>query len=89
VSSKKVFDLAGPLDEKPTRHRFRHTLALILLERGVPVADVAELIGDTERMVTLHYTKWIQTRQDRLTRIPREDFAYKPKPKLVAMLSCR
>ena len=51
----------------------------------MPVADVAELVGDTERMVTLHYAKWIQTRQDRLTRILQEAFADKPKPKLVAL----
>lgn len=86
---KKVFDLAGPFEEKPTPHRFRHTFARILLEKGVPVADVAELIGDTERMVTLHYAKWIQTRQDRLTRILQDAFADKPRPKLVAMPSGR
>lgn len=86
---RKVFDVAGPFEEKPTPHRFRHTFARILLEKGVPVADVAELIGDTERMVTLHYAKWIQTRQDRLTRILQEAFADKPTPKLVAMLSGR
>lgn len=84
---RKVFDLAGPFEEKPTPHRFRHTFARILLEKGVPVADVAELIGDTERMVTLHYAKWIQTRQDRLTRILQEAFADKHKPKVVVMTS--
>jgi site-specific recombinase XerD len=84
---KKVFDLAGPFEEKPTPHRFRHTFARILLEKGVTTADVAELIGDTERMVTLHYAKWIQTRQDRLTRILQDAFA--DKPKLVAMPSGR
>lgn len=56
---KKVFVLAGPFEEKPTPHRFRHTFARILLEMGVPVTDVAELIGDTQRMVNLHYAKWI------------------------------
>jgi site-specific recombinase XerD len=83
----RIFLMAGPFDEKPTPHRFRHTFARILLEKGVSVADVAELIGDTERMVTLHYAKWIQTRQDRLTRILQDAFAdkHKPKPKVVVM----
>jgi site-specific recombinase XerD len=85
VRLKKVFSLAGPFEEKPTPHRFRHTFARILLEKGVSVADVAELIGDTERMVTLHYSKWIQTRQDRLSRILQHAFTDKPKPKVVAM----
>jgi integrase len=54
---KKVFELAGPFEEKATPHRFRHTFVRILLEKGVPVADVAELIGDTEEMVRRHYAK--------------------------------
>jgi integrase len=86
---RKVFDLAGPFEEKPTPHRFRHTFARILLEKGVTVADVAELIGDTERMVTLDYAKWIQTRQGRLRRILQEAFADKHKPKVVVMTSGR
>lgn len=31
----KVFDLAGAFEERPTPHRFRHTFARILLQRGV------------------------------------------------------
>lgn len=38
----KVFELSGKFDERPTPHRFRHTFARILLQRGVPVADVAD-----------------------------------------------
>jgi len=41
--------------EKPTSHKFRHTFVRILLERGVPVADVAELIGDTEQVLRRSY----------------------------------
>src|SRR5581483_677038 len=58
----KVFELAGPFEEKATPHRFRHTFVRILLEKGVPVADVAELIGDTEEMVRKHYSRWIASR---------------------------
>jgi site-specific recombinase XerD len=81
----KVFKLAGPFDERPTPHRFRHTFVRILLEKGVPVADVAELIGDTEEVVRRHYAKWVPERQARLTKILQEAFDDKPKPKLVAL----
>jgi integrase len=81
----KVFALAGPFTERPTPHRFRHTFVRILLEKGVPVADVAELIGDTEEIVRKHYSKWIKTRQERLTKILQEAFDDRPKPKLVAL----
>jgi len=79
-----VFDIAGPFEDKPHPHRFRHTFARILLEKGVPIADVAELIGDTEEMVRKHYAKWVPERQARLTRILKD--AFENKPKLVAIL---
>jgi integrase len=81
----KVFKLAGPFEERPTPHRFRHTFVRILLEKGVPVADVAELVGDTEDVVRRHYARWVPERQARLTKILKDAFAEKPKPKLVAM----
>jgi integrase len=81
----KAFALAGPFEEKPTPHRFRHTFVRILLEKGVPVADVAELIGDTEEMVRRHYARWVPERQARLTNILKEAFADKPRPKVVAI----
>jgi site-specific recombinase XerD len=81
----KVFKLAGPFDDPPTPHRFRHTFVRILLEKGVPVADVAELIGDTEDVVRRHYARWVPERQARLTKILKEAFDDKPKPKLVAL----
>ena len=62
----------------PTPHRFRHTFARILLQRGVPVADVAELIGDTEEKVRRHYARWVPERQARLTNILRDAFATEP-----------
>ena len=82
---KKVFALSGPWEEKPTPHRFRHTFVRILLEKGVPVPDVAELIGDTEETVRRHYSKWIKTRQDRLTKILQEALDDNPRPKLVSI----
>ena len=47
----KVFELADIGTERATPHRFRHTFARILLEKGVPLAAVADLMGDTEQVV--------------------------------------
>ncbi len=75
---KVVFRLAGPFEEKPGPHRFRHTFARILLESGVPVPEVAELIGDTEEVVRRYYAKWIPGRQKRLTSILQQAFEGRP-----------
>ena len=75
----KVFKVAGPFTERPTPHRFRHTFVRILLEKGVPVADVAELIGDTEAILKAHYAKWMPARQARLTKILKDAFDNRPK----------
>lgn len=82
---KKIFKLAGVFEEKPHPHRFRATFARILLEKGVPTADVAELIGDTEAILLKHYARFVKERQTRLTRILQEAFADKPKHKIVAI----
>jgi len=78
-----VFELAGPFTERPTHHRFRHTFARRLLERGVPVADVAELLGDDEATVRKHYARWVPERQARLTKILKDALEDKPKGKLL------
>jgi integrase len=83
VQLNRIFKMAGPFEQRPTPHRFRHTFVRILLEKGVPVADVAELVGDTEEVVRRHYAKWVPERQARLTKILKEAFEGKPRPKLV------
>ncbi len=65
--------------------RFRHTFVRILLEKRLPVADVAELIGDTEDVVRRHNARWVPERQARTTNILNEAFSDKPRPKLIAM----
>jgi len=82
---KRVFELAGPWDTSPHPHKFRHTFVRILLEKGVPVPDVAELIGDSEQILRKHYAAWIPGRQDRLSRILQEAFADRSKGKLVSI----
>jgi integrase len=81
VKLAKVFKLAGDFEDRPTPHRFRHTFVRILLEHGVRIPDVAELIGDTEAVVRKHYAKWVPERQARLTNILRDAFDDKPQPK--------
>jgi integrase len=81
----KAFDAAGPFDHTPTPHRFRHTFARILLQRGVPVADVADLLGDDEQTVREHYARWVPERQARLTKILKDAFRGQPKPTLAVV----
>ena len=82
---KKVFEFAGPWETPPHPHKFRHTFVRILLEKGVPVPDVAELIGDTEQILRKHYAAWIPGRQSRLSKILQEAFADKPTGKIVSI----
>jgi site-specific recombinase XerD len=39
----------------PTPHRFRHTLAASLLEQGVPLSEVAMILGNTAKVVERHH----------------------------------
>jgi integrase len=75
----KVFALADVGTEPATPHRFRHTFARILLQRGVPVPDVVDLLGIDERTVRKHYARWVPERQARLTKILEDAFSDKPK----------
>jgi integrase len=81
----KVFELAGKFEETPTPHRFRHTFARILLQRGVPVTDVADLLGDDEDTIREHYARWVPERQARLTKILKEAFEDKPRLNVVSI----
>ena len=75
----QAFAAAGEFEQTPTPHRFRHTFARILLEKGVSVADVAELMGDDEETVRISYSAWVPERQNRLTAILRDAFSERPK----------
>lgn len=81
----KVFSAAGVFGEPATPHRFRHTFARILLQKGVPIADVADLLGDDEKTVREHYARWVPERQARLTRILKDAFVGQPTPALPAL----
>ena len=45
-------------------HRFRHTFATTLLSRGIPVSEVAAILGNSPRIIEKHYLQWIQVRQE-------------------------
>jgi len=81
----KLWEISGPWKVKPHPHRFRHTFARILLQRGVSIHDVADLLGNSERIVAKHYAAWIPERQTRLTTILKDAFTDKPRPKIVHM----
>jgi len=65
----KVWALCEPWQEKPTPHRFRHTFIRYLLQDGVPVADVARLAGDTEKVIRKFYSAWMPEVQERLNTV--------------------
>lgn len=75
-----IFKSAGPFTSKPHIHRFRHTFAVALLQKGVSVDDVATLLGHSDPKITLrHYARWVKGRQDRLDNILKE--AWEPESK--------
>jgi integrase len=47
-------------------HRWRHTFATDLLSKGVPVSEVAAILGNSTRIVEKHYAQWIESRQTAL-----------------------
>jgi integrase len=76
----KIWDLAGPWAPKAEHHRFRHTFARVLLQHGVPVVKVAELMGDTVETILKYYGTWVPERQEALTTVLRGAFAGVPNP---------
>jgi integrase len=51
-------------DAKP--HMFRHTLARDLLLGGMPMEELAELLGNSVRIIEKYYSKWDTRRQAKL-----------------------
>jgi len=66
-SGGKLKDEAETLKvSKATPHMFRHTLVRDLLERGTPMEEIAELLGNSMKVVEKYYSKWDVRRQARL-----------------------
>jgi len=54
--------------------KLRDSFAVALLLKGVPIADVAALLGNTARIVEKHYSTWVKVRQDKLEEAVRATF---------------
>jgi len=59
-------------------HRYRHTLATRLLERGATFELVADILGNTPAVVRKHYGKWSKPRQDNIDRFMMDHFVTMP-----------
>ncbi len=57
-------ELVKVSDAKP--HMFRHTLARDLLLGGMPMEELAEVLGNSARIIEKYYSKWDTRRQARL-----------------------
>lgn len=76
---KALWAKAGVWEQKPTHHRFRHTFVRVLLQHNVPVKMVADLVGDTERVIERHYSQWMPERQETVTNYLRVAFGGSPR----------
>ncbi len=59
-------------------HRYRHTLATRLLERGASYELVADVLGNTPEVVRRHYGKRSKGRQDNIDRLMMDHFKTTP-----------
>jgi integrase len=63
-SLQRLFGLAGV---RGHAHQFRHTFSVDLLSHGVPIEDVAALLGHSSSAITAkHYNAFVKSRQVRL-----------------------
>jgi hypothetical protein len=53
-------------------HRFRHTLATALLEKGWTTEDVAIILGSTPNIIQRHYAQWTIQRQERISSLAQD-----------------
>jgi integrase/recombinase XerD len=65
---RNLFRAAGLYleDQHMVSHRLRDTFAVSLLSGGVPLEEVAKMLGNSIKVCERHYGKWMQSRQDRL-----------------------
>jgi integrase/recombinase XerD len=65
---RDLFKAAGVYleDSHMVSHRLRDTFAVGMLEKGIPMEEVARMLGNSLRVCEKHYSQWMQSRQDRL-----------------------
>ena len=68
-------------------HRFRHTLATRLVERGATFEQIADILGNSPDVVRKHYGKWSKGRQDNIDRLMFAHFRTAPAALSVTNLS--
>ena len=66
----RVFELSEV--EGAHAHRFRHTLATALLEKGWTTEDVSDVLGSTPEIIRKHYAQWTIQRQERISRLTQD-----------------
>jgi Phage integrase family len=59
-----MIQLAEIPEHKAFIHNFRHSFAIDLLTRGIPIEDVAALLGNSVRIVEKHYAHLVKSRRD-------------------------
>jgi len=65
---QRVYQLARIPQHKAFVHNFRHSFATDLLTRGIPIEDVAVLLGNSGRIVEKHYAHLVKSRRDAIER---------------------
>jgi len=68
----RLFELAGI--SHGHAHRFRHSLAVKLLSKGVAVNHVAAILRNSSAVVEKHYSAWVSDRQNALNEAVRARF---------------
>jgi site-specific recombinase XerD len=71
-----VFKKSGV--NKAHAHRYRHTLATRLLAQGNTFQQVADIFGNTAKIIEKHYGKWSKGRQTNIDRAMLAHFATAP-----------
>jgi len=66
----RVFEISGV--EGAHAHRFRHTLATALLEKGWTTEDVSDVLGSTPEIIRKHYAQWTAQRQERISSLAQD-----------------
>jgi len=61
----RVFELSGVPNAHA--HKFRHTIATELLEKGATFEDVSTILGSSPQIIRKHYAQSSQKRQERTT----------------------
>jgi integrase/recombinase XerD len=66
-SLQNLFEMAGI--QNGFCHRFRDTFSVELLQAGVPIEEVAVLLGHSSSKITSrHYAPWVRSRQEQLAK---------------------